>query len=62
MSAQPAAPPLVPFERVAIAQPDRGKRVKQRDYLAEKLRAVMPLTPVTMSVTWVWAPLATSSR
>lgn len=35
MSAQPAAPPSVPFERAAIAQSDRGKRVKRRDYLAE---------------------------
>jgi len=35
VSGQPAAPPLVPFDRVAVAQPDRGKRVKQRDYLAE---------------------------
>jgi type I restriction enzyme S subunit len=35
VSGQPAAPPLVPFEKVAVAQPDRGKRVKQRDYLAD---------------------------
>ena len=27
--------PMVPFEKVAIAQSDRGQRLKQRDYLAE---------------------------
>ena len=35
MSPQPAAPLIVPFERAAVAQSDRGKRVKQRDYLVE---------------------------
>lgn len=35
MRALPAATPLVPFEKAAVAQSDRGKRVKQRDYLAD---------------------------
>ena len=35
MSALPTSSPLVPFEKAAIAQSDGGKRVKQRDYLAD---------------------------
>ena len=35
MSTQPAAIPRVPFEKAAVTQTDRGKRVKQRDYLTE---------------------------
>jgi len=35
VSAKPAPAPLVPFEKAAVAQSDRGKRVKQRDYLAD---------------------------
>ncbi|MFZ5529903.1 MAG: hypothetical protein ACOY4U_02480, partial [Pseudomonadota bacterium] len=31
----PAEWPMVPFEQVAIPQSDRGKRIKQRDYLPE---------------------------
>lgn len=33
--------PLVPFEKAAVAQSDRGKRLKQRDYLAEGLVPVI---------------------
>jgi type I restriction enzyme S subunit len=35
VSALPTSSPLVPFEKAAIAQSDGGKRVKQRDYLAD---------------------------
>jgi type I restriction enzyme S subunit len=35
VSTQPAAIPRVPFEKAAVTQTDRGKRVKQRDYLTE---------------------------